>query len=276
MKSAKISDSEQERVWKNTERFRTADSEVATIYELLRGLHRSGYPNWGCYFCEGPQYTIIQKESLPAALDEIIIEMPVKNGVPFLMSLADFGDYSAYENGKLGYYPSVLLTSNDIHANPESLSLIIGELMDCVVYYDGYVTIDRKNREIIPFYKKQTSKNIFNLNKKEASEWSEELARKMCSRIEKMKNSEGYHSYGRRSTIDMDFREGNIHISGIPLFEAGTIGYSELRIRDLNKRLKVAPNEKARIRIENAISGHLGNLKEGGGDYFPCYIIKTA
>ena len=273
MKYVKISDSEQERVWSNTERFRTADSEVATIYALLRGLSRSGYPNLGCYLYEGPQYTVIKKEALPVALDEIIVEVPDNKGNNILASEADFGDYCPYHDGKLGYSPSVLLTSDDIHTNPELLSLLIGETMPCLTYYEGYVTIDKENLEIIPYYKKVTDKNIFNFNKGESHEWSEKMTRKMCSGIEKMKNTEGYHSYGKRSTIDMDFREGNIRISGIPLFDVVTMGYSELRIRDLNKRLKVAPNEKARVGIKKAIFRHLENLKGGSGEYFPCYKI---
>ena len=142
-------------VWQNTRRFDTATSEVATLYDLLQGLERSGIPNLRNFLYEGPQYTVIQRERLGYALDKIVVNWRGK-----LAARADFGDYKDYEGGILGYRPSVSLSSEDLLHNPELLELLIGELYPPQVYYRDLVTMDRNFRELVLFYKDTTTKQL--------------------------------------------------------------------------------------------------------------------
>src|SRR3989338_1290036 len=147
MNFVRLTEDRSEEVWQNTRRFDTATSEVATLYDLLQGLKRSGIPNLGDFLYEGPQYTVIQRERLGYALDKIVVNWRGK-----LAARADFGDGKDYDGGSLGYIPSVLLSSEDLIHNPELLELLIGELYPPQVYYRNLATMDRNFKELILFY----------------------------------------------------------------------------------------------------------------------------
>lgn len=135
-----LKENEINRVWSNTKTWKTADSEVATLFDLAEGLKKSGYePSWQI------------KEEQRKASFVLLDRSSVKQALGIICGYSSFSlrlHEEKYRDGKLGLHPSSILASQDLSINPDLLVLLLGEVAPSI-YYAGDIKADSENKELI-------------------------------------------------------------------------------------------------------------------------------
>ncbi len=276
----KLDTEDSDKLWQNTRRYRTKDSEITTLWEALTGLKESGYELRGNFLFEGPHHLLIKYEDYGKALERIIYEGEKTAKVDF--------SYDDYKNGNIGLHASSILTDEDLLANPKLMTLLIGELFDYMYFCDNIITTPEK--EIIWYYtsdkrKRNILRTIPDLTYKEASEIANETATIISeiSSEEYRLNEYDILSDGRfeheqkiSGHLDIEFKDDLLWISKKPLYKVTTIEDSTLILRENEKKYEdLKGNPYAQKNIMKGIEHRksLLKLKEKQGRYFPALKI---
>ncbi|MBU3957919.1 MAG: hypothetical protein KKB25_02505, partial [Nanoarchaeota archaeon] len=243
-KFIELNEKELDRIWRNTRKtWKTADcSEVATFFEFVDGITKSGY-NPNLYEGILVNYTlpIIKKSEAKQIFDAFINKIRC--------SLPDDLSY---------HYPSNLLTSQDLHSNPELLALFLGELSP-FEYVGGKIETDSENREIMVKGYRYDNKSgqCYNFTQKEALKKAAEISSKVST---------------IKGNFSFDFENPYLLVGGKPLYETGAINENLMKKREAEKRLELVKNSpKARQGVETALANYEANIASEKGAYFPMF-----
>ncbi len=298
---AKMDEAEIDRIWKNTRKYRTSNSEVAVLFDLGEGLKESGYKysdqledeQWNSSF------VMVNRNTAGQALEilcdnaygrrgtsSVMLKNYKKSDPAFSMRL----NGEEYNDGKLGFHPSSVLESQDLVGNPELMVLLVGELSPRS-YFSGEIKTDSKNKEIVVEYYKyyidDKERGIDRFKKRDLTE-SEALASaaniastvSMLSSLEnRAKDSSDmsliYFDWERNigGKLGLGFENPYLTISGKPLYEIGAINQNIMKRREVEKRFSHVNNSRAVQQIGKAIENYEKNIDSGKGPYFPMFKV---
>ncbi len=271
----KIPDKELDFIWGNTKTYKTADSEIAVLSDLYDGLEKSGYEfdkfeKWDNLY--STYFVVFDRHQLK----DILGTLDKYNNFDYNEKWFDTRlDGIEYKNKALGIHPSSRLTAEDIQSNPLLLALLIGELDD-YNYYHGAIASDNEHGEI--FISGYFSKKSPTLAKAEAHRISEALVK--LSDLD-IRNQYGdipfsYFESERNlgGKLGFSYEPPFLKVEEKSLYEVGSIPYTTLRIRDMEKRLaELKGNPKAEKGIKKGIDQRRKNIENQEGRYFPCFRI---
>ncbi len=283
----KLSVKETDRIWDNTKRWKTADSEVAVLYDFTSALLKCGYrPNSHESQGGGVRYddslVILEKSGVEQAFDNLC-NTPARF------------DNNQYRDGKLGLHPSSILSSRDLMSNPELMVLLLGEIYPRDYLFKKGIKTDSENKEIIienyrfvsedrcegdncPFRKLAK----YDLSRKEALDSAAKLAASVSalSSLEKrleVSDVDNKYSFEFERNIggklELGFENPYLTVGGKPLYETGAINQNLMKKREAEKRLASLDNPKAKQQVETAIANYEANIESEKGAYFPMFKI---
>jgi hypothetical protein len=295
-----INNDEIGRVFGNCITYKSASSEFVALDDLFDGLKLSGYrfsKEQDSSERMSLPFLIIEKSNVRTALEEICGEEKTNLGTMCSISgnIADnkvfnmrFFD-SQYHEGKLGYHPSRILSSEDIIANPALMIFLLGEMSPFSFYAGRIGPIDDSSIKITGICSSSYKMAELNPNSgkptiildQDAKSIAEKQAINILSdlpdicldapqhRFSYLSTTLFRHEWSMKSRLSLSFDDLVLSVDNVPLYRTEIVNYTEQKLEKLRRNLGLfLGGPKKRKQMLDGIAQYEDKLASGKSEYY--------
>ncbi len=258
---------------------------VLLLFDLYECLKKSGY----YYHPEQRTAEQFQAEFLVMKTDDVADALPVISNFPdwqqteerpwFNMRLSQ----SDYNTGKLGSFPTQVITAADVIENPGTLALLLGEIgtgdyfSGRQGYYDGVFVFDERRNHVRLEVINRRGNHEYGMSQEEALADGRWRAKQLAEVTQSGKQTFNHVTYlpyldHISPAVNIIFDHDAIYVDGTAVFGIGSISYHQIRADELRARMDTV-DSRIKPRIQIVIGVHDLNAQKTNTGHYPVFNV---